>query len=192
MSVQSYRLASYTFFLLAGMLSLIRLLSFRVEDRFIVRMETALDREDLPTVFASARRLLTSVQRRSRVEAAVWAALAELAWRKEWGDDALVLCNHVVHHFPLSKVGRFQALCLKTLILIPRGELAEASESLNEAMAIAQRHPMSSIGMAQLRLSQLVLQHRSSGVTLSETDYALLSTSLDTRRRQILGEIQKQ
>ncbi len=133
----------------------LRMWRIRVEARLQAEMEAALAARDRKTVLSRATAIVSSLQRRPRIEAAAWSALAELAFRDGDLDDALTLARHVADSFPESVSGRFHAECLACLLHALREEAALAQASLDAAEALAVRMRLRAAGAAHLSLARL-------------------------------------
>lgn len=168
----------------------LRMWRIHVETRLLAEMEAALDARARKTVLARATSLLSSLQRRPRIEAAAWASLAELAFREGDLDDAATLAEHVAASFPASILGRFQALCLATLLHGLRDDAVAAQASLDGAETLAARMRLTAIGAAQLALAR-VAAHVAAGRadearTLAEGAW---TKDLDASRRRAHAEL---
>lgn len=168
----------------------LRMWRIHVETRLLAEMEAAQGARDRKTVLARATSILSSLQRRPRIEAAAWASLAELAFREGDVDDAATLADHVAASFPASIMGRFQALCLSALLHGLREDATAAQASLDAAELLAARMRLTAIGTAQLSLARVAAHVVAGRVdearTLSEGAW---TKDLDAPRRRAHADL---
>ncbi len=171
-------------------LGALRMWRIHVETRLHAEMEDALDARDRKKVLARATSLVSSLQRRPRIEAAAWACLAELAFREGDLGDAATLAEHVAASFPASILGRFQALCLATLLHGLGDDAGAAQVSLDAAEVLAARMRLTDVGAAQLALARLAV-HVATGRADEARSLAegAWTKDLDASRRRAHAEL---
>ena len=128
----------------------------------------------------------------ANLRAALFASLAEVAWRRGLDDDAIALSEYVVSEFPRSRVGRFSVSMLSALIHAMRGEYEASERALAITPSISGLRP-SLQGQLHLEIARLVLAFNRGQQVLAR-DIAKSCQKhfdkLDEHRRAIAIEIQ--
>lgn len=172
----------------ALVLIVVRIVRIRHETQAYQMIEKLLNEQDLAGVIDGTKKMLAwGPIAGSKFRTALFAILAEVAWRRNLDDDALTICDFIIANAARSRQALVRALLLGTQIHAFKKNLAAANETFQKFQK--QKFQLKASGLALLYFVECILAFcqgkREEVREILKTRHKSLQT-LDEKRLEIL------